>query len=90
MKCCYYIDMLLLQGGYTALHWACSNGHVEVVKLLISNNADVEATANVSECLLFKVTGHPLNNLKGANFTGQKTSFLMFCVNWTCYHLQNT
>ena len=52
MKCCYYIDMLLLQGGYTALHWACSNGHVEVVKLLISNNADVAATDNVSECLL--------------------------------------
>ena len=82
--------MLLLQDGYTALHSACSNGHVEVVKLLISNNADVAATTNVSEYLLFKVTGYPLNNLKGANFTGQKTSFLMFCVNWTCYHLQNT
>ena len=49
MKCCYYIDMLLLQFGRTALHWACNNGHVEVVKLLISNNADVAATDNVSE-----------------------------------------
>ena len=82
--------MLLLQGGWTALHHACSNGHVKVVKLLISNSADVAATANVSECLLFKVTGYPLNYFKGANFTGHKTSFLMFCVNWTCYHLQNT
>ena len=49
MKCCYYIDMLLLQGGYTALHWACRNGHVEVVKLLMSNNADISATNTVSD-----------------------------------------
>ena len=90
MKCCHYIDMLLLQAGYTALHWACINGNVEVVKLLISNNADVAATNNVSERVLFKVTGYPLNYFKGGNFTGHKTSFLMFCVNWTCYHLQNT
>ena len=48
MKCCYYIDMLLLQDGWTALHHACIYGHVEVVKLLISNNADVAATTNVS------------------------------------------
>ena len=82
--------MLLLQTGWTALHRACINGNAEVVKVLISNNADVAATSNVSECLLFKVTGYPLNNLKGANFTGHKTSFLMFRVNWTCYHLQNT
>ena len=82
--------MLLLQAGDTALHWACSNGHVEVVKFLISNNADVTATTNVSEHVLFKVTGYPLNYFKGANFTGHKTSFLMFCDNWTCYHLQNT
>ena len=77
--------MLLLQDGSTALHHACNNGHVEVVKLLISNNADVAATDNVSERVLFKVTGYPLNYFKGANFTGHKTRFLMFCVNWTCY-----
>ena len=58
MKCCYYIDMLLLQDGWTALHRACMYGQVEVVKLLISNNADIAATTNVSECLLFKVTGY--------------------------------
>ena len=61
MKCCHYIDMLLLQTGWTALHSACINGHVEVVKLLISNNADVAATTYVSERVLFKVTGYPLN-----------------------------
>ena len=48
MKCCYYIDMLLLQTGLTALYWACVNGHMEVVKLLINNNADVAAPTNVS------------------------------------------
>ena len=41
--------MLLLQNGHTALHWACNNGHVEVVKLLMSNNADISATTNVSD-----------------------------------------
>ena len=49
MKCCYYNDMLLLQYGSTALHWACNNGHVEVVKLLMSNNADISATTDVSD-----------------------------------------
>ena len=41
--------MLLLQNGMTALHFACSNGHTEVVKHLINNNADISATANVSD-----------------------------------------
>ena len=41
--------MLLLQSGYTALHYTCMYGHVEVVKLLMSNNADISATTNVSD-----------------------------------------
>ena len=49
MKCCYYNDMSLLQYGWTALHLACNNGHVEVVKLLMSNNADISATDDVSD-----------------------------------------
>ena len=55
MKCCYYIDMLLLQGGFTALHLACSKGHTEVVKYLITKNADISATNYVSDyvCLLY-------------------------------------
>ena len=54
--CCYYIDMLLLQFGGTALHHACLVGHLEVVKHLLNNNADVLATDDVSDyavCLLY-------------------------------------
>ena len=53
---CYYIDMLLLQLGMTALHRACMNGHLEVVKHLLNNNADISATEDVSDyavCLLY-------------------------------------
>ena len=28
--------------GYTALHWGCQEGHLEIVKTLISNGADME------------------------------------------------
>ena len=48
--------MLLLQGGQTALHWACIYGHLEVVKHLLNNNADISATNDVSDyavCLLY-------------------------------------
>ena len=41
--------MLLLQLGWTALHHTCRNGHTEVVKHLINNNADISATDNVSD-----------------------------------------
>ena len=41
--------MLLLQSGWTALHFACNNVHTEVVKHLINNNADISATTNVSD-----------------------------------------
>ena len=44
--------MLLLQDGSTALHCACIKGHVEVVKVLMSNNADISATDNVSDCVV--------------------------------------
>ena len=49
MLCCYCIDILLLQDGWTALHLACRRGHTEVVKHLINNNADILATDNVSD-----------------------------------------
>ena len=47
--------MLLLQLGMTALHYACRDGHVEVVRHLINNNADISATDNVSDCSMFIV-----------------------------------
>ena len=49
MKCCYSIDMLLLQLGHTPLHKASANGHIEVVKSLINNQADISATDSVSD-----------------------------------------
>ena len=49
------VDMLLLQFGQTALHYSCSCGHVEVVRNLINNNADISATDNVSDCSMFVV-----------------------------------
>ena len=45
--------MLLLQCGRTALHRACWNGHLEVVKHLLNNNADISATDNVSDYAVF-------------------------------------
>ena len=48
--------MILLQCGRTALHRACMNGHLEVVKHLLNNNADILATDDVSDyavCLLY-------------------------------------
>ena len=41
--------MLLLQFSYTPLHYASQYGHVEVVKVLIDNQAGISATDNVSD-----------------------------------------
>ena len=40
--------MIVLQDGGTALHGASSNGHVPVVRKLLSRGADVNATKQVS------------------------------------------
>ena len=60
MKCCYYIDMLLLQDGDTSLHLACYYGHTKVVEILLINNADISATNKVSDkrykiCIIISV-----------------------------------
>jgi ankyrin repeat protein len=36
-------------GGWTPLHWACKNGHVEVVKALLEKGADLHAKTNLGE-----------------------------------------
>ena len=40
--------MLLLQYGNTALHWACANGHTEVVQYLLTNGVNLSATNKVN------------------------------------------
>ena len=52
----WYNKLLLLQLGRTALHRACCRGHIEVMKHLINNNADISVTDSVSDyavCLLY-------------------------------------
>ena len=51
---CYYVDVLLLQrvDCSTLCLW---DGHVEVVRHLINNNADISTTDNVSDCSMFIV-----------------------------------
>ena len=40
-------NVLILQIGYTALHYASQNGHITVVKLLIEHNVHIDVPANV-------------------------------------------
>ena len=37
------------QDGWTALHRAADNGHIEVVRLLLDRHANIEAVSNVSQ-----------------------------------------
>ena len=46
----YYFFVLLLQNGWTALHWAASSNHAEVIKILITNGADITAVTKVNDC----------------------------------------
>ena len=43
----YYFFVLLLQDGRTALHFAASNNHPEMIKILITNGADITAVDKV-------------------------------------------
>ena len=43
----YFFFALLLQAGWTALHWAASNNHPEIIKILIANGADIAAVTKV-------------------------------------------
>ena len=42
---CFFV--LLLQYDKTALHYAASNNHPEIIKILITNGADVTAVNKV-------------------------------------------
>jgi hypothetical protein len=39
----------MTKGDYTALHCAACKGHMEIVKALLENKADVNAAAEVSQ-----------------------------------------
>ena len=43
----YYFFVLLLQDGLTALHWAAINNHPDIIKILISNGADINVVDEV-------------------------------------------
>ena len=43
----YYFFVLLLQNGLTALHRAAINNHPEIMKILISNGADITVVDKV-------------------------------------------
>ena len=50
-----------IQEGYTALHYAASNGKTEILKLLLSNGADVNAKnrdGNITPLFLANLEGH--------------------------------
>ncbi|MBN9523820.1 ankyrin repeat domain-containing protein [bacterium] len=46
-------------GGYTAAHAAAENGHLEVLRLLVTRGADVCAQLDTGETPLALATGHP-------------------------------
>ena len=49
-----------IPSGYTALHYAASNGKTEILKLLLSNGADVNAKSwgNITPLFLANLEGH--------------------------------
>ena len=55
--------MLLLQDGWTALHYACRYGYIEVVKHLVNNKADISAATNVSDHAVATYVYHIINCL---------------------------
>ena len=53
--------MCIRDRGYTALHYAASNGKTEILKLLLSNGADVNAKnrdGNITPLFLANLEGH--------------------------------
>ena len=42
---CFFV--LLLQRGYTALHCALYNNHPDIIKILITNGADITVVTEV-------------------------------------------
>ena len=43
---CFFV-LLLQYNGWTALQWAANNNHPEIIKILISNGADITVVDEV-------------------------------------------
>ena len=43
----YCVFVLLLQDGWTALHFAARNNHPEIIKILITNGANITVVDKV-------------------------------------------
>jgi len=71
---CYYINVFLLQDGWTPLHHACSNGRTEIVKFLVINHADISSTSNVSNKIVLILYNYV--NLKNAIYI----KLIIMCV----------
>ncbi len=61
--CCERCNSRLRFSGNTALHWASEHGHVEVCKLLVECEADVNAETSVHENPIDGLDARPLQIL---------------------------
>ena len=50
---CFFV--LLLQDGWTALHYAASANHPEIIKTLIANGANITAVTKVLKIIICQV-----------------------------------
>ena len=48
---CLIICWIRYQDGFTALHYAAMNGHIEVARLLLDGRADVNSKDEVSDMM---------------------------------------
>ena len=51
----YYLFVLLLQYGWTALHRAAQTNNPEIIKTLIANGADIAAVTKVGTIIICQV-----------------------------------
>ena len=56
MHCVCNGSFLLLQDGWNALHWAAYIGHPVILKLLVSNDADITAVTKVCKAFCMIVS----------------------------------